>query len=88
MQIENLLSDISKIFNNLNIPYIEVFGNQVFMITKEDLVVSKLRWIQQLESEIHKRDIIALLQNPGIDLSYIKNWCDKLKLKTYNLFPS
>jgi hypothetical protein len=64
---------------------IEIFNHQIYVITLEDLVISKLRWIQQLESEMHKRDILALLQNPDVDLLYIKEWCNRLNLNTYNL---
>lgn len=64
---------------------ISVFGIEVPLISPEDLILSKLRWIQELESELHKRDIQALLKNPDLDIKYIKSWCVKLQLKTYNL---
>ncbi len=63
----------------------EFQGIWLYVITPEDLVISKLRWIQQLESELHKRDIETLLLNPDVDKEYIKNWCKNLNLKTYNL---
>jgi len=65
---------------------INVFGINTYIVTLEDLVISKLRWIQQLESEQHKRDIISLLRNPEADMEYIRHWCKELNLKTYNLF--
>lgn len=64
---------------------IEYFGIKIWVITLEDLIISKLIWIQQLESELHKRDIESLLENPDADMDYIINWCRELKLKTYNL---
>ena len=64
---------------------IEFQDFSIYVITPEDLVISKLRWIQQLESELHKRDIETLLLNPDIDKKYIRNWSETLNLKTYNL---
>ncbi len=63
----------------------KIFKNEIYVITAEDLIISKLRWIQILESELHKRDITILLKNPAIDLEYIKQWCHKLNLKTFDL---
>jgi len=67
---------------------IDLFGIKVYVITLEDLIISKLRWIQQLESELHKRDIVALLQNPEVDLQYIREWCKRLDLNTFNLLKN
>jgi hypothetical protein len=64
---------------------IDYSGLKIWVITLEDLLISKLIWIQQLESELQKRDIVSLLENPDADLTYIKNWCKELRLKTYNL---
>jgi len=64
---------------------IEFLGSTIWVITLEDLIISKLMWIQQLESELQKRDIQSLLENSKTDLDYVKQWCKELKLKTYNL---
>jgi len=64
---------------------IDFLGVKVWVITLEDLIISKLNWIQQLESELQKRDIQSLLANPAADRGYITKWCKKLNLKTYNL---
>jgi hypothetical protein len=58
---------------------------KLFIITVEDLIISKLNWIQGVESELQKRDIIQLLQVQDIDMDYIRKWCKSLNLKTYNL---
>ena len=60
-------------------------GFKIWVITLEDLIISKLIWIQQLESELQKRDIASLLENSDTDLIYVKRWCKELNLKTYNL---
>lgn len=57
----------------------------LWIISPEDLIISKLQWIQVLESEKQKNDIINLLDNEQLDLTYIKNWCRTLRLKTYKL---
>lgn len=61
---------------------IELFGTSLFIITKEDLIIAKLLWYNEAESDIHLRDIIGILkiQQGNIDLSYIQQWCDKLSL--------
>jgi len=64
---------------------IDYFGLNIWVITLEDLIISKLIWIQQLESELQKRDIENLLENPNVDLEYVKKWCKELNLKTYKL---
>jgi len=65
---------------------ISIEDMNIDVITVEDLVISKLLWIQELESELQKRDIIQMLGNDGIDLTYIKSWSNRLKLNTYGLF--
>ncbi|NJK87634.1 MAG: hypothetical protein HC906_18330 [Bacteroidales bacterium] len=63
------------------------YENDLFLwiITAEDLIISKLRWIQQLESNLHKNDIKQLLLYPGLNMDYIYKWCKTLNLNTYNL---
>jgi hypothetical protein len=57
----------------------------LWIISPEDLVLSKLQWIQVLESEKQKGDILNLLDNEDLDLTYIKYWCTTLRLKKYKL---
>ncbi len=64
---------------------IDFNGLLVYLVTIEDLIISKLRWIQQLESELHKRDVEALLLNPAVDKGYVKQWCERLNLNTFDL---
>jgi hypothetical protein len=60
-------------------------GIDLWVISPEDLVVSKLRWIQELQSEKQKSDIANLLSSEGLNMEYIRKWCEILKLNTYNL---
>lgn len=57
----------------------------LWIISPEDLIISKLQWIQILESGKQKSDIRNLLDNDQLDLEYIKYWCNSLRLKTYKL---
>jgi hypothetical protein len=57
----------------------------VWLVTAEDLVVSKIGWIQQLQSDRQIQDIKMLMTIPEIDTEYIISWCEKLKFKTFDL---
>ncbi len=57
----------------------------VWMVSAEDLVISKIEWIQQLQSDRQMADIKNLLTLPAIDREYISKWCKRLHLKTFNL---
>jgi hypothetical protein len=64
---------------------IHYLGMDLWIIRLEDLVISKLKWIQVLESDKQKQDIINLLDVESIDKQYIIDWCNHLNLKTYQL---
>jgi len=57
----------------------------VWMVAAEDLIVSKIEWIQQLQSEKQIQDIKMLMSLPEIDREYIISWCKKLNFKTFDL---
>lgn len=59
---------------------------ELWAVTPEDLVLSKIQWIQDFQSEKQISDIKNLLAIPTIDKEYIKSWCEKLNLKIFNLF--
>jgi hypothetical protein len=64
---------------------IDFLDMQVFVVTPEDLLISKLIWIQDFQSALQIEDIKSLKQLPNIDLDYIKLWAKKLQLNTFNL---
>ena len=65
---------------------VNFLGTELWIVSLEDLILSKLIWIQELESDLQKKDITFLLQNNSIiDKSYIESWIQKLHLNTYNL---
>ena len=60
-------------------------NNPVWMVSSEDLIISKIEWIQQLQSEKQINDIEMLLATPGIDRNYVVFWCKQLNLQTFHL---
>ena len=60
----------------------------VWIVSAEDLVISKIEWIQQITSDKQISDLENLLSSPDIDKKYIKTWCEKLNLKTFNLIDN
>jgi hypothetical protein len=61
-------------------------GEMVYVISIEDLIIAKLKWIQQLFSERQIVDIQNLLRTPTIDHDYLLFWTSKLRLNTFELF--
>lgn len=62
------------------------FGNQdLYIVSPEDLLLSKLIWIQDYQSEIQILDIKALLELENLNKTYLQNWIKSLKLNTFNL---
>lgn len=63
----------------------DFFGTTIYVVSVEDLLLSKLIWIQELQSAIQKEDIKNLIAFPTLDTSYIDFWIDKLNLNTFGL---
>jgi hypothetical protein len=49
----------------------------VWIISKDDLILSKLNWAKISRSEIQMRDVANLLRN-GYDIDYVNKWAEKL----------
>lgn len=64
----------------------EYLGKSVYLVTVEDLLISKLIWIQVLQSAIQIQDIKNLAELDTLDWEYINKWIKELKLATFNLF--
>lgn len=58
-------------------------SHQYWIISIEDLIISKLQWVQDLQSERQLSDIAQLLDAPNLELTYIRNWVTELDLKTF-----
>ncbi len=63
----------------------DYFGQTIYVVTAEDLLISKLIWIQDYQSAIQMEDIRNLRSAENIDWNYINNWVTRLKLNTFNL---
>ncbi|HTY87537.1 MAG TPA: hypothetical protein VMB80_08740 [Candidatus Acidoferrum sp.] len=50
---------------------------KTWVVSKEDLIISKLHWIRQSPSERHLRDVRALIAT-GCDSDYIDRWTEAL----------
>lgn len=55
-------------------------GFDVWIISREDLILSKLNWAKNTRSEIQLRDVANILRN-GYDENYVESWAKKLNLK-------
>lgn len=60
----------------------------VLIISPENLLLSKLQWIQELQSVQQSTDNIQLSKLEQIDWPYIWGWIKKLKLNTFDLLKS
>ncbi len=49
----------------------DVAGNQVMMISREDLIIAKLMWARESRSEMQLRDVHRLLGASGLDGAYV-----------------
>jgi hypothetical protein len=54
-------------------------------VSPEDLIISKLIWIQQLQSAVQMLDIRNLVESDNLDWEYIDLWIRELNLNTFNL---
>ena len=52
----------------------------IWIISKEDLILSKLNWAKDSHSEMQLRDVVSLLRNP-YDETYVKTWTERLNLE-------
>jgi len=58
----------------------DYYGREIWIISKEDLILSKLWWAKDTNSEMQLRDIKSLMQS-GFDKIYAEKWLDELKIK-------
>lgn len=57
-------------------------GIEVFIASPEDLILKKLDYYREGQSEKHLLDIRDILVNIKVDEAYIKGWAERLNLKT------
>lgn len=49
----------------------------VWAISRDDLILSKLNWAKKTRSEMQMRDIASIIRN-GYDEEYVNSWAEKL----------
>lgn len=64
---------------------IDFFDIPIYIVSPEDLLLSKLIWIQQIQSNLQLEDIKNLSQIETLDWEYINSWIKELDLNTFNL---
>lgn len=66
---------------------VQLLNSDVYMVSGEDLLISKLIWIQELQSGRQMEDIKAISQNTELDWNYTWFWIQQMELKTFDLIP-
>jgi len=56
-------------------------GIPIWMVSPEDLILSKLFWAKDSKSEMQIGDVKNLLTAHNLDVQYIQNWVGKLNLQ-------
>jgi hypothetical protein len=64
---------------------VNYFGKTIYVVSPEDLLISKLIWIQDSQSAVQIEDIKNLVVIDNLDWTYISKWTKQLKLRTFNL---
>jgi hypothetical protein len=63
----------------------DFYGTVVNVVSPEDLLISKLIWIQGLQSTVQMEDIKNLASLRGLQQDYLNFWITKLNLNTFGL---
>lgn len=58
---------------------VELPGFRAWIVSKEDLILSKLWWARESRSELQLRDVRNLLAT-GVDAVYLSQWADELEV--------
>ncbi len=64
---------------------VDFLGLPIYIVSAEDLLLSKLIWIQEVQSNLQIEDIKNLCTVEGLDQEYIYTWIKALNLNTFNL---
>lgn len=57
-----------------------ILGQKVYFSSPEDLILSKLQWYEQSQSNRHLEDVESILRISGkkLDWDYLKDWAERL----------
>jgi hypothetical protein len=64
---------------------VDFFNKTIYVVSPEDLLISKLIWIQDFQSTQQMEDIKNLAAIDQLDWPYITKWINKLNLKSFDL---
>jgi hypothetical protein len=64
---------------------VDFLDMSIYIVSPEDLLISKIIWIQQVQSGLQMEDIKTLVELPEMDWVYIRQWISTLKLNTFDL---
>jgi hypothetical protein len=67
---------------------IDDFEKSIYVVSVEDLIINKLRWIQQIFSDRQYNDIENLIMGNKLDMDYLNTQIKKLRLNTFQLFEN
>ena len=67
---------------------LDYFGKDIYVVSAEDLLISKIIWIQEIQSAIQAEDIRNIGAIKTLDWAYINHWISLMKLNTFDLFKS
>ncbi len=51
-----------------------------WIVSREDLILSKLVWASDSKSEMQRRDVALLLRSDGLDRDYLRVWASRLNV--------
>jgi hypothetical protein len=62
----------------------EIAGVNVYAATPEDIIIAKLLWVKQAESERQLNDVAGVIKMQGdtLDVAYVEKWVGELDLRT------
>ena len=61
----------------------DIAGQAMWVISPEDLVLSKLAWAKDSRSELQFRDVRSIIAlQPSLDWSYMNRWAQRLTVAT------
>lgn len=64
---------------------VDYYGISIYIVTAEDLILSKIIWIQDWQAAIQLEDIRNLISLPDLQKDYLLYWIKKLNLNTFGL---
>jgi len=61
--------------------HVEVAGTRIAIVAPEDLILSKLIWAKESQSELQHRDVVELVRSvTDLDWSYLEHWASALEV--------